>query len=284
MAGGRIEGALLVPGMSHVLSARPDPSWARLRAAAEAAGTELRDRVDAWLLMSTQWFTVLGFQFQVRPHLAGTHVDDNWYDTDHGEHRYDLRVDGDLVGRWADATAAAGADVHRTDVEGFPMDTGTLTALRLVDPDGALPVAMASMNLYAGPEAMVQVGETARRAVEASGKRVGVVVASGLSAGVRQEWLRPGQDDLSDAAHDRWNREILDLLAVGDLDGALARREDYARQASVDSQFRALTFLAGTGAVGGRAEIMEYGPIWGTGAAVVRWPGHDDEHTSKEHR
>lgn len=274
MAEGRIVGAVLVPGMPHLLAGRPDPAWRSLRAAAERAGDDLRPQVDSWLLMSTQWFTVLGFQFHVRPRLEGVHVDENWYDTDYGEYGYDIRTDGDLVGLWAEATAAVGADVHRTDVDGFPMDTGTLTALRLLDPDGQHPVAMASMNLYAGPEGMVQLGETARTAVEASGRRVGVVVASGLSAGVRQEWIIPGQDALSSPEHDRWNREVLDLLAAGDLDGALGRREAYAAAASVDNQFRALTFLAGTGAVGGPAEVLDYGPVWGTGAAVVRWPAN----------
>jgi 2-aminophenol/2-amino-5-chlorophenol 1,6-dioxygenase alpha subunit len=51
----------------------------------------------------------------------------------------------------------------------------------------------------------------------------------------------------------------------------LALREQYAREASVDSQLRALAFLAGTGCLDAPADVLAYGPVWGTGAAVIHW-------------
>ena len=51
-------------------------------------------------------------------------------------------------------------------------------------------------------------------------------------------------------------------------------RAEFARAAQADSQFRAHAFLTGSGARrGGKAEVLAYGPVWGTGAAVVWWEG-----------
>jgi 2-aminophenol/2-amino-5-chlorophenol 1,6-dioxygenase alpha subunit len=64
---------------------------------------------------------------------------------------------------------------------------------------------------------------------------------------------------------------MLDLLTAGDVAGALAVREDFAREAQADSQFRALAFAAGAGGAAGPATRHAYGPLWGTGAAVLSW-------------
>ena len=52
-------------------------------------------------------------------------------------------------------------------------------------------------------------------------------------------------------------------------------RAEFTRAAQADSQFRAHAFLTGSGAraAGGKAEVLAYGPVWGTGAAVVWWEG-----------
>jgi 2-aminophenol/2-amino-5-chlorophenol 1,6-dioxygenase subunit alpha len=52
----------------------------------------------------------------------------------------------------------------------------------------------------------------------------------------------------------------------------------YAAAAQADSQFRAFAFLDGAGVVDGPGEVLAYGPVWGTGAAVVWW----GESTDKE--
>jgi 2-aminophenol/2-amino-5-chlorophenol 1,6-dioxygenase alpha subunit len=93
-----------------------------------------------------------------------------------------------------------------------------------------------------------------------------------MSSGLTQRWIEPREDRIENAEHERWDRRILDLLAGDRLDEALALREEYARAAQVDSQFRALTFLAGTGCLDGPAHVRSYGAVWGTGAAVVHWP------------
>jgi 2-aminophenol/2-amino-5-chlorophenol 1,6-dioxygenase alpha subunit len=260
--------AALVPGMPQLLAAEPAPSWAELAAATREVGDRLRRLdVQAVLLLSTQWFTVLGHQVQCDARLRGTRTDENWYRYDYGHLTHDLAVDVELAHAWADAIDAAGMQARRTRYEGFPVDTGTVTASKLLDPTGAGRWAIVSCNLYADPSAM---GEVARAGVRAAGdRRVAVVAVSGLSSGLIPRWITPAEDAFENAEHDRWNRKVLDAVRAGTVTAELG--EEYSRAAQVDSQFRAHAFLAGSGAAGGPGEVLAYGPVWGTGAAVVWW-------------
>jgi len=265
--------AALVPGMPHLLAGSPAPSWRRLADAAREVGSRLRAlEPDAVLLMSTQWFTVLGHQLQLDPRPRGRRTDENWYAYDFGHIAYDLRMDADLAACWADEIDAAGLQARRTRYDGFPIDTGTVVASALLDPDGRLRYAQVSCNLYADADVMARVGTAGTRAAQRSGRRVAVVAVSGLSSGLIQRWISPEEDAVADPAYEQWDRRILELLGGGRVDEALAVREQYGQEALADSQLRALAFLHGAGAVTGPADVLGYGPVWGTGNAVLYWP------------
>ena len=268
-----VVGAVLVPGLPHLLATESAPSWRELAAAARTAGEELRARgLDALLMMSTQWFTVLGHQFQAKPHLEGTYVDENWYDFDYGTFAYRVAMHEQLTRAWAENAGRDGFQARLTDYEQFPVDTGTLVARRLLDPEGSLPVALMSCNLYVEPQEMASLGSAGAAATEALGLRVAVVAVSGLSGGWINRWIKPSEDRLSDPQHDEWNRRMLELLRAGETARALELRDEYARESEVDSQFRALDFLYGaTGGLESPGDVRAYGPVWGTGAAVVKW-------------
>jgi len=266
-------GAAIVPGMPHLLAGDPAPSWRELAEATRRTGADLRAlKPDVLVVLSTQWFTVLGHQVQLDPHPHGTRVDENWYAYDYGTLAYDLRMDVPFSEAWADAIDAAGLQARRTRYDGFPIDTGVITAQPLLDPDSALPIAQVSTNLYADAEDLSTLGACALRAAAATGRSVAFVAISGLSSGLIQRWIEPAEDRFEDPEQDRWNRRMLDLLAAGRVTDALQASTDYAREAQADSQFRALAFLAGTGCLTGPADVRAYGPIWGTGAAVIHWP------------
>lgn len=264
--------AALVPGMPQLLARDAAVAWGELAAGAREVGERLRAlRVDTVLLLSTQWFTVLGHQVQCDPHLHGTRTDENWYAYDYGRLRYDVAVDAELAHGWADAIDAAGMQARRTRYDGFPVDTGTVTASRLLDPGprASFRWAMVSCNLYADPSALAAVAAAGVSAAAALGRRVAVVAVSGLSSGLTPRWISPAEDRFEIGEHDRWNRLVLDALRAG----AEVPRAEYARAAQADSQFRAHAFLTGSGAARGPAEVLAYGPVWGTGAAVVWWKG-----------
>lgn len=266
-------GAALVPGMPQLHAQQPAESWARLAAETRAVGELLRaQKPDAIMLLSTQWFTVLGHQFQMDPRPQGTRVDENWYAFDYGTMDYRLDVDVELTERWASEIEAGGFQARRTLYDHFPIDAGTITARPLLDPRGEVPIALVSCNLYAEAADLGSLAAAGLRAAAAAGRRVAFVAVSGLSSGLIQRWIEPHEDRIEQPEHERWDRRVLDLLAAGDLDAALALREQYAREAQADSQFRALAFLAGTGCLTAPADVRAYGPVWGTGAAVVHWP------------
>jgi 2-aminophenol/2-amino-5-chlorophenol 1,6-dioxygenase alpha subunit len=164
-----------------------------------------------------------------------------------------------------------GFQARRTRYDGFPVDTGTVVAGKLVDPDRTRPIALVSCNLYAAAADLGRIAEAAALAAGKLGRRVAFVAVSGLSSGLIQRWIEPAEDRFEDAGHDAWNRRVLDLLAAGRLEDVLALREQYAREAQADSQLRALAFLAGSGACDRPARVLSYGPVWGTGAAVITW-------------
>ena len=266
-------GAAIVPGMPQLLAGDPAPSWRELSEQTRRTGEDLRAaKPDVLVVLSTQWFTVLGHQVQLDPNPRGTRVDENWYAYDYGTLDYDLAVDVPFSEAWADAIDDAGLQARRTRYDGFPIDTGVITAKPLLDPDGRLPIAQVSTNLYADPADLSTLGAAALRAAAATGRSVAFVAISGLSSGLIQRWIEPHEDRFEDDGQDRWNRRMLDLLAAGKLTEALEQSTHYAREAQADSQFRALAFLAGTGCLAGNADVRAYGPVWGTGAAVVHWP------------
>jgi 2-aminophenol/2-amino-5-chlorophenol 1,6-dioxygenase alpha subunit len=264
--------AALVPGMPHLLAAEPAPSWAWLADAVRRTGDRLRaSGVQTVVMVSTQWFTVLGHQIQTDPKLVGEHCDENWYRYDFGRQRYDITVDTELALGWADAIDARGLQSRRTRYDGFPVDNGTITAMNLLDPEHRFRLALVSCNLYAGADAMRVLGEAAASAAAELGRRIGVVVVSGLSSGLIQRWISPGEDQIA-AGHETWDRRMLDLILDRKHDDVLDLREEYARGAQVDSQLRVYPFLVGTGVEELEScELLEYGPIWGTGGAVVNW-------------
>lgn len=266
-------GAALVPGMPHLLARDPAPSWRELAQATRAAGEELRAAgADLLVVLSTQWFTVLGHQLQLDPRPSGTRVDENWYAYDFGTLAYELSIDVGFTEAWADAIDAAGLQARRTRYEGFPIDTGVVTARPLLDPRGELPIALVSTNLYAEAADIATLAATALETAAGQGRRAAFVAISGLSSGLIQRWIAPAEDRIEEPEHERWNRRMLDGLAAGRLQDVLAASDDYAREAGADSRFRALAFLAGTGCLAGPATVRAYGPIWGTGGAVVTWP------------
>ncbi|MEV6123125.1 hypothetical protein AB0M23_21865 [Streptomyces sp. NPDC052077] len=266
-------GAALVPGMPQLLAGHRASSWEALAAATTEVGGIIADEApDALLILSTQWFTVLGHQFQMDPRPQGVHVDENWYDFEYGTLRYSFPVDVELTEEWAAETERSGFQARRTRYEHFPIDTGTIVAQNFLNPGGKIPSALVSCNLYAAADDLGEIAAAGVRAAESSGKRVFLVAVSGMSSGLTQRWMAPEEDRVEKHEHQAWDRRMLDLLSDGDLERALATRERYASEAQADSQFRALAFLAGTGRLTSPARVLAYGPLWGTGGAVVHWP------------
>ena len=141
----------------------------------------------------------------------------------------------------------------------------------LLNPNNRLPAAIASCNMYAEKQETLSVGQAAMRAIEAHGKRVAVVVVSGLSSRFETRDIVPAEDRLSSQKDDEWNRKVLEIFSEGRLEDVSEISREYSRQANADMGFKGIWWLNGlcgkTNDLSGR--IFDYQAIWGTGAALV---------------
>jgi len=265
-----IVSAFLVPGspLPHLC---PDvPQWNHFRLAMREAGKALHaSRPDVVLLYSTQWLAVLDEIWLTRQRSEDIHVDETWHEF--GELPYDLYSDVSLANACIEACQAQDIHARGADYQGFPIDTGSIVAASALEIGTQnLPVVLASNNLYDSAETVEKLAAIAVNCAAEQGKRVAVVGVGGLSGSQFRNPIEPGDDHIFSAEEDALNRQILALIETGNIASLREQLPRYARQARVDMGFKHFHWLLG--AVGGTftgANILHYGAIYGSGAAVI---------------
>lgn len=266
-----VVGGIIVPGMPHpLLAPEKNPSWAAIRAAYEEARRRI-EALDADLLVlySTSWPSVIGHQIQADPEPRWVHVDPEWHAL--GSIPYHFRMDAGYGAAWQAAATARGLHARTVAYYGFPIDTGTVVALTLLNPNNRLPASVVSCNMYADRAETLVLGKAARDALEQSGKRAVAVAVTALSNRLHTRPVDPAQDRVSSLKDDEWNRKLLEILGEGRLEDASQLARTFAAQAHADSKLKALWWLAALMGEHNRYEgrVLAYGPIMGSGAAVV---------------
>lgn len=262
--------AYLLPASPLLLLRKDEPRYRELVDAMKRVADDLDElKPDTLLVYSTRWYAVLDQLWQGRARMAGLHVDENWHEL--GEMRYDITTDVSLARACVRAAQRAGIASKLVDYAGFPLDSATLAANSLVNPDGALPTLIVANNLYYDFERTRTLGELAAAQAAIQGKRVAVIALGGLSGSEFRDG-RPFSDDaIASTVEDEWNRRMLKLIERRDLDELMRQLPDFIAQARADMGFKHLAFLLG--ALGGRlgsAQVYAYGAQYGSGAAVVR--------------
>ncbi len=261
--------AFIVPGLPHL--AFDTPGWDNLKQAMQQAGESARAvNPDVLVIYSAQWISVLGHSFQADPNPRGVHVDENWYDL--GDFEFNFKVDVELSKLAEETVRGKGFATKLINYEGFPVDTGTLVVLKAFNPENKIPVMIVSSNIYASPEDSFRLGEAIGEALRHSGKKAVLINCSSLSNRFLTEDIVPAQDRLASQKDDEWNRRMLDLIQAGKTAEVLAKAPDYIKEANPEMQFKGFYWLMG---VLSKPEIvgnvLAYGPLWGTGAAVVEY-------------
>ena len=263
--------AYIVPGQPHIyLAGDRNAGWASLRQAYESVGREIANSgAELLLVYSTQWFSVIGHLMQVDPNPKWTLVDQNWYEF--GEIPYSFRVDPAFGELYAGICKANGMQASTVNYHGFPIDTGSVVALKLLNPDNAIPASIVSCNIYAERDESRALGFAARAAIEQYGKKTIVVCVTNLSNRYEVGDIDLARDRVSSAKDDEWNRKILEMLGEGRLEDVAQVAREFGREANADMGFKAIWWL---GAVMGEhnrydGKVWDYQPVWGTGAAIV---------------
>ena len=269
--GGRVELALLLPRMPHPLLC-PDASPG---VAALAAGyAEARRRVaelnpDLIVIYSVAWHSILGHLLQGDPRPSWTHVDEEFHAL--GSIPYSFPVDVPFTEAVVAAAGRRGLHARTVNYRGFPIDTGTLVAKRLLDPEDALPAAIVSCNVYADRAETIVLGKAVGDAIVASGKRVVVVAVSNLTSRLFSRPVPFEQDRVSSRQDDEWNLKLLELFAEGRLEDVSQLARSFAGQARADAKLKGVWWLAAVAGQhnGYRGDVLAYAGVQGAGCAIV---------------
>ena len=263
--------AFLAPGTPLPLLRPDNPPWAPLVAGYQAAGEAVRaSNPDVLLVYSTQWIAVLDELWQTRAHLTGIHVDENWYE--YGDLPFDMRSDVDLAEACVAGCKEIGVSAKAVDYDGFPIDTGTIVMNNFLNADGARPLVIAANNVYHDGETTARLAAMAVETAKAQNKTVALVAVGGLSGTIFRTEIDIAEDHIADPTDDEWNREMLRLMESGSIEHLKQRAGDYAKAAKVDMGFKHLSWiLGGLGDAFDGATVHAYGPVYGSGAAVVEF-------------
>jgi 2-aminophenol/2-amino-5-chlorophenol 1,6-dioxygenase alpha subunit len=264
--------AFLVPG-NPLPRLKPEvPKLAAFVKALKSAGESLaRSRPDAVLLYSTQWIAVLDELWLVRRRSTGVHVDENWYEF--GDLPFDLYSDADLAAGCVRACPKIGINARGVDYDGFPIDSGTISASALLGIGGDdRPLVVAANNVYHDAATTEKLAAAAVACADESGKRIAVVGVGGLSGSCIRTEIPLDADHIENERDDRWNRRVLELMESGKVAELRQALPDYAREARVDMGFKHFHWILGALQGGfSRARVHGYGPLYGTGGAVVEF-------------
>ena len=262
---------LIVPGLPQpLLAPEQNSGWNSLRLAFERARARIEAlEADVLVLYSTSWPSVIGHQIQADPEPRWVHVDQEWHEL--GSIPYHLRMDSAYAHAYEHAARARGLHTRTVSYYGFPIDTGTVVALSLLNPGNRLPAVVVSCNMYADRAETVVLGKAANDALQAQGKRAVAVAVTALSNRMHTQPIDPANDRISSLKDDEWNRKLLEILAEGRLEDTSQLMRTFAAQANADSKGKAIWWLAALMGEHNRynGEVLEYQPIWGTGGAVV---------------
>ena len=136
------------PHPHPLLCPEANNGYGNLRKAFEDCAKKIEDSdADLILVYSTTWPSVVGHQIQALEKPVWTHVDDDFHYL--GSMPYEFTIDVDFANSMKDAAEARGLYARTVAYDGFPIDTGSVVALQLLNPENRIPAVILSSNMYA---------------------------------------------------------------------------------------------------------------------------------------
>lgn len=263
----------VLPGLPHpLLCPEKSPGYRRLRDGFDKVRAEIEaSDADLLLIYSTMWPSIIGHQIQARPEPEWVHVDELFHDL--GSIPYKFRIDSEFAEVYNAKAGERGCASRTINYHGFPIDTGSVTALKLINPDNRIPAVITSSNVYADRAETVVFAKAAVDALQETGKKAIAIVVSTLSNRLLQEWVEPENDRINSLKDEEWNRKILEFLEVGRLEDVSQLSRQIQREARVRKVVNFKPFWWLSSVMGPHnyytGNVFAYEPVHGTGSAVV---------------
>ena len=264
---------VIVPGIPHpLLCPEKNEGWGQLRAGFERARAEIEaSGAERILIYSTMWPSVIGHQIQADPEPKWVHVDELFHDL--GSIPYSFRIDAAFSHSLKEAAENRGLQARTVAYHGFPIDTGSVVALKLLNPDNRIPASIVSSNVYADRAETIVFGKAARDAIDQSHQKTAVVVVMTLSNRLFTEFIDPSEDRIHSPKDEEWNQKILEFFSDGRLEDVAQLSRTIQEQIRVHKvvNFKPMWWLSSVMGQHNRyeGEVHAYAPLYGTGGAVI---------------
>jgi 2-aminophenol/2-amino-5-chlorophenol 1,6-dioxygenase alpha subunit len=267
-----IKGFVLPGLVQPLLTPDANLGYRKVRAAFDKVRDEIeRSNADLILIYSTMWPSILGHQIQAMPEPEWTLVDEEFHEL--GSIPYKLKIDSKFAECYNKHAQDRGLHSRTIAYHGFPIDSGSVVALKLINPDNRLPAVIVSSNIYADRAETVVLGKAAVAALKEQGKRAVAVIISTLSNRLHSHFIDPKDDKINSLKDQEWNLKILEFLTKGRLEDVAQLSRQIQREARVKkvANFKPFWWLSAVMGAHNRytGQVYEYQPIYGTGCAVV---------------
>ena len=265
---------LYVPPQPHpLLAPEQNEGWGQLRAAFDTARKRIEESdADLILIYSTTWPSVIGHQIQAHPEPEWTHVDDDFHFL--GSMPYKFKMDTEFANTYNENCGERGLHSRTIAYDGFPIDTGSVVALSLLNPDNRIPACIVSSNVYSNRAESIVLGKAARDTLIQQGKKAVVVVVATLSNRMFTEHIEPQDDRIHSAKDEEWNQKMMEFFGQGRLEDLSQLSREIHGQIRVQKvvAYKPVWWMAATMGQSNNynGEVLAYAALHGSGGAVIQ--------------
>tara|TARA_B110000008_G_scaffold134386_1_gene136444 strand:- start:5251 stop:6648 length:1398 start_codon:yes stop_codon:yes gene_type:complete len=271
---GSLVGSYVVPVHPHpLLVPEQNEGWGRIRAAFDEARDAIKESgADLLIIYSTTWPSIIGHQIQADPNPQWTLVDQDFHDL--GSMDYSFNIDAEFAEAWNAANHNRGLQSRTVAYHGFPIDVGSVVALKLLNPDNAIPAVIVSSNVYANRSETTVLAKACLDVIKKTGRKAVAVTAMSMSNRMFTEFIDPSDDRIHSLKDDEWNRKVLEFLEEGRLEDVAQLSRTIHQQIRVQKvvTFKPMWWLSAMN--GNRnnltGRVLAYEALHGAGGAVVQ--------------
>ena len=271
---GSIVGSYVVPVHPHpLLVPEQNEGWSRLRTAFDEARDAIKESgADLLIIYSTTWPSIIGHQIQADPNPQWTLVDQDFHDL--GSMDYSFNIDAEFAEAWNQANHNRGLKSRTVAYHGFPIDVGSVVALKLLNPDNSIPAVIVSSNVYANRSETTVLAKACLDVIKKTGRKAVAVTAMSMSNRMFTEFIDPSDDRIHSLKDDEWNRKVLEFLEEGRLEDVAQLSRTIHQQIRVQKvvTFKPMWWLSAMN--GNRnnltGRVLAYEALHGAGGAVVQ--------------